>query len=96
MNVVQTVGYLHRLPEKVVNHTVQNYSDFELEVTSNFRQSDGSFLNTILPMRIWKGGCLEILDHAKINDIMSVKGRLEFINGEMMIIAEHIEYLHPK
>lgn len=41
----------------------------------------------------WKGITREFLDSIKVDDRLAIKGRMEIIDGKMVLIAEQIEEL---
>lgn len=93
MNFVQIVGYILEIPVREKNGSVEKFSRFNIEVCSNFRQSDGNYAKVILPVRIWHGAHSSIIHNVKINDTIAIKGRLDFDEFGMLVIAEQFERL---
>lgn len=93
MNSVQVVGRL--IAEPTIQKSEQNdrYSYVELATQSNFRNSHGQYTVDTFRVHVWKGMSLDILELRKVNDYLSVKGRLEIHNGHIVIIAEMIEFI---
>lgn len=96
MNVVQLVGYIANLPQTTKEASAKAYSRFEVEVVANFRDATGVFQETRYPVQLWRGASATIMKTAKVDDLISVKGRLERIDDEVIVVAEHIEFLHLK
>ena len=89
MNFVQIVGYILEIPVREKNGSVEKFARFNIEVCSNFRQADGSYAK----VRIWHGAHSSIIHNVKINDAIAIKGRLDFDEFGMLVIAEQFERL---
>lgn len=96
MNFVQIIGYIHTLPAKIPKSTSEKHSNFEIEVISNFREGEGNFRHDIFTVRLWQGATNAMYDYMRINALIAIKGRLEFDEGDILIIAESFEYLRSK
>lgn len=93
MNYVQVVGRYDSKPVVIDGATAKEYASIGVKVKSNFREADGYFRYDTFNVVLWKGFNREIIERAKLNCLLGIKGRLEIKNNELTIIAEHVEFL---
>lgn len=95
MNFIQLVGRIEQMPQVIESKTKAKHSQMILSVVSNFREFNGEYRNDLFPVRLWRGVSEEIEAACKEGRLLSVKGRVELENNHFLIVAEHIEFLHP-
>lgn len=95
MNFIQIVGKVKDKPVVLKDGTNEKYSLLEVDVTSNFRDSNGKYLVTTFPVRLWRGISETLTESYVIGLNVSVKGRVEYIDHNFTIIGECIEIIYP-
>lgn len=94
MNYVVLVGTLKTRPEILEVKSSIKYATFEINVMSNFRNSHGKYDISTYTICINKGYFDQTLDKIKLESNLSVKGRLEYLENNLVIMAENIEIIY--
>lgn len=95
MNSVNVVGYYTAKPSDQNPSKQQAHAKITLEVLKNFRDADGLYSVEEFPIYIWKGATRTFTEHLQEGQLISIKGRLEYIDDVLCIVAEQFEVLKP-
>lgn len=96
MNFVQIVGTINKMPERLETSTADKYSVIYIGVVANFREPDGTFRIDTFKVRLWRGMSDIVVDRCVPGVMLAVKGRMESDGENYIIVAENVEFLHPK
>lgn len=93
MNFIQVVGSIKSLPDKVAVKGYDSVSELTLEVKQNFVSLQNNLVTDLFKIQLWRGMSDKIISACKLDDVVSIKGRVEVQDSQYRIIAEHIEIL---
>lgn len=96
MNHVQIVGNVYGKPEKVEDGTSVLHTKIPIMITSNFREANGTYREDVMDIYLWQGASKSMIQHLSIGQIIAIKGRLEYHDTQIIIVAEVFEVLRPK
>ena len=67
------------------------HSTIKVKCDNNFKNAQGQVESHIYEVYLWQGICKSVVSHLKSNRDVAIKGRLEQLNGHLVIVAEQIE-----
>lgn len=93
MTGFQLVGYYVEKPEVVENSTSRKHSKIKVKTKPNFKKSfdDNSF--DTFEVYLWRGMSLEFIESIPLNTTVSITGRLEKMDNDLVLIGEFVETL---
>lgn len=97
MNQVLLVGRLVNEPEVIEIDGEMKIAEITLAVQRNYKNSDGTYVVDNIPCTLWKAIALNITNYCHKDDVIGVKGRLQKIGEEeMIVVAEKVTFLASK
>ena len=105
INQVIVLGKISELP--IMKETINGnkVATILLEVTRNFRNSEGEYEVDLMQFTLWKGIAESTVAIAQVGDILAVKGRLQTSSYESQegiiyynyeLIAEKVSFVNSK
>ncbi len=95
MNAFQIMGYYIEKPTDFKTHNSKLYAMIKVAAQKNFMSSFEVEPLVEFDVIVWKGMSREFLESIPLHSIVGVRGRLEIIDDNLMLVAEHIEKLEP-
>lgn len=91
MSGFQLVGYYVEKPKEFEGNTSKKFASIKVKTKTNFKASFGEEHFETYEVYLWRGMCLEFMSAIPLNSAISIKGRLQKINDEVVLIAELVE-----
>lgn len=99
-NVFVLVGKLNKLPiTENIRDSSCHYLPIELEITQNFRNSNGIYETYVISVDVTRGDAELIKKYCEIGDILGIKGRINFSkdsNAAFSLISEKTIFIDLK
>lgn len=96
LNQVILVGRLsHDLEIKEIEENKKGL-DIVLAVPRSFKNSEGIYETDFINCKVYDNMASNVLDYCKKGDLIGIKGRLQVVDNNMVIIAERVTFLSSK
>ena len=99
-NVFVLVGKLDKPPiTENIRDSSCHYLPIELEITQNFRNSNGIYETYVISVDVTRGDAELIKKYCEIGDILGIKGRINFSkdsNAAFSLISEKTIFIDLK
>ena len=96
LNQVILVGRLsHDLELKDTKENKKEL-DIVLTISRSFKNSDGVYETDIINCKVYDDMASNVVECCKKGDIIGVKGHLQMIDNNMLVIAEKVTFLSSK
>ena len=96
LNQVILVGRLcHDLEIKDTKENEKEL-DITLAVPRCFRNSEGIYETDFITCKIYDNMASNVLEYCKKGDLLGVRGRLQVVNNNIVVIAERVTFLSSK
>lgn len=93
LNQVILVGRLsHDLEIKEIEENKKGL-DIVLAVPRSFKNSDGIYETDSINCKVFGDMSNSVLEYCKKGDLLGVKGRLQVVDNNMVVIAERVTFL---
>lgn len=93
LNQVVIVGRLVSKPIIEKNENGKKYSVITLAVPRNFKNDEGVYDTDFIKCILWNSVAEKTAEYCNKGDLISVRGRLECLNGNMQLVIEKISFL---
>lgn len=93
MNHLHLVGTISNIDKEVYSHKTSKLLPFSVSVLSNFKDANGKYLVENFDVYFWKGASKSIQNAINIGHLVTLRGRLEKLDEQIIIVAEHLEIL---
>lgn len=70
---------------------VRYHTKIKIKCDSNFRNEQGQFDTHVFEVFLWQGVCKRVQSCLTEKQEVAIKGRLDQLNGNLVIVAEQIE-----
>lgn len=95
LNQVVLVG---RITENPKLEQIEDISGarITLAIPRSYKNSEGVYDTDFIPVQLWNGVAENTCKYCKKGDIVGVKGRLEFKDNQIIVVAEKLSFLSSK
>lgn len=91
LTLVTLYGQILEAVENEKSLGLAYHTSIKVRCDNNFRNPQGEMESHVYEVYLWQGICRSVLSHLKKNSDVAIKGRLEQLNGDLVIVAEQIE-----
>lgn len=95
LNQVVLVGRITENPKLKQLEDIRG-ARITLAVQRSYKNSEGVYDTDFIPIQLWNGIAENTCEYCKKGDIVGVKGRLEFKNNQIIVVAEKLTFLSSK
>ena len=94
LNQVVMVGRLVSKPIVEENENGRKISEITLAVNRSYKNAEGIYETDFIKCTLWNGIAENTVEYCNKGDLISVKGRLQCLDGnELQVIAEKVTFL---
>ena len=90
LNQVVLVGRITEIPE------TEEKNKIIISVPRAFKNSDGEYDVDFIPVQLFKPLNESVKEYLTTGDLVGVKGRLQVIDKELLVVAEKLTFLSSK
>lgn len=95
LNQVMIVGRMTNEIE-IKEKEGKEYTELVLAVPRSEKNDEGIYETDFIPSVLWSGIANNVKDYCKKGDIIGIRGRIEAIEGKIVIKAEKVTFLSSK
>lgn len=93
MNSIQLIGRYHAKPESFKSENSALNAKIQIRTKANVMTSYSNNDYEVYDVVIWKGMSKEFVSSIELDSIIAIRGRLQIIDNEFAVVAEHIEQI---
>lgn len=95
-NTMALVGRLCADPTLKELEDNKKVCNITLAVPRPFKNANGEYETDFFPISIWNGIAENTAEYCKQGDLLGIKGRLQFKDNKISIIAEKVSFIASK
>ena len=90
------VGRLVNEPTIEALENGRKRSEITLAVQRQFKNTEGEYETDFVPVALYEGIADNTANYCKKGDVIGIKGRLQFKEDKLMVVAEKVTFLASK
>lgn len=95
-NMIYLIGRLVSDLEVKETENGKKVSTVNLAVQRSFKNEEGIYETDFIPVRLFDGIATNTAEYCRKGDLVGVKGRLESIDNNLIVVAEKLTFLSTK